>query len=150
MEVCNKLMVSLGYSEYVCQGGDWGSLVSSGVRNASIAVLSALLDLPQTGDALRRQVRQSMACEHTLVRSSVGALVRELTGLQGYTAAVEKAASCSQARSHALLCVRDRRYQAHAVVCDLARRIRSCTENATADNRLQFSGQLRRPPCLDL
>jgi pimeloyl-ACP methyl ester carboxylesterase len=28
-EVCNNLMLSLGYNEYVCQGGDWGSIVSA-------------------------------------------------------------------------------------------------------------------------
>ncbi|KAK2465303.1 hypothetical protein APHAL10511_002657 [Amanita phalloides] len=27
-ELCNKLMVSLGYNEYVTQGGDWGSFIS--------------------------------------------------------------------------------------------------------------------------
>lgn len=27
-EVCHKLMLSLGYSEYVAQGGDWGSLIT--------------------------------------------------------------------------------------------------------------------------
>ncbi|TFK73181.1 alpha/beta-hydrolase [Pluteus cervinus] len=27
-EVCNKLMLSLGYNEYVTQGGDWGSIIT--------------------------------------------------------------------------------------------------------------------------
>ncbi|KAJ7811013.1 Alpha/Beta hydrolase protein [Mycena olivaceomarginata] len=27
-EVCNKLMISLGYDEYVTQGGDWGSMIT--------------------------------------------------------------------------------------------------------------------------
>jgi hypothetical protein len=27
-EVCNKLMLALGYNEYITQGGDWGSLIT--------------------------------------------------------------------------------------------------------------------------
>ena len=27
-EVCNELMLALGYNEYVTQGGDWGSLIT--------------------------------------------------------------------------------------------------------------------------
>ncbi|KAJ6471629.1 Alpha/Beta hydrolase protein [Mycena vitilis] len=32
-EVCNKLMLALGYSEYVTQGGDWGSMITRRVAH---------------------------------------------------------------------------------------------------------------------
>ncbi|KAJ7106266.1 Alpha/Beta hydrolase protein, partial [Mycena epipterygia] len=32
-EISNKLMIALGYNEYVTQGGDWGSRISRKIAN---------------------------------------------------------------------------------------------------------------------
>jgi len=65
-QVGNKLMLALGYNEYVAQGGDWGSLVHHPQRPTR-SCLNYLTDILHHSQYIWAQDREGLAHKHAIV-----------------------------------------------------------------------------------
>lgn len=142
-ETCHKLMLQLGYDEYVTQGGDWGMYITRAIGKlypqhvsfASCGFGSKLQALIYIGWYIDGTTVQSKSHQHG---------PRKTTHLH------PKPHPRTPTRLNALHASRTRRLRTHQMVRRRKPRVFSRTSHATPNHRLRAPRFSRRPARVDL